>query len=300
MRKVTLSLLVLAAMVAGQGPVTASNGRTQSRVQPDPRHNDQRSESVTPATEGNVSTWRSDRLIAQLFYPPASNSSALRVTGRGRVSEAADLARLVFKFNDTSLESPATGTLFYFKLAQATLTKERLKPIVDALVAAGVPSDAIEVKIVEARPSALPFPLPSTGTQGGAEIRVRIEQPTRDRLEQIVTTANQAAEKQKNLSIASVNVQYSAKDCQALERAAYQAAVRDAQNRAKAIAEAMGARMRRVGSVAEPFYNAYIPACNSNSGGNLPFGGDATTPFDPNAPVEVEITKEIFVSFPVE
>lgn len=93
-------------------------------------------------------------------------------------------------------------------------------------------------------------------------------------------------------------MQYSAKDCQALERAAYQAGVQDAQNRARAIAEAMGGKMRKVGSVAEPFYNAYLPGCNS--GGNLPFGGDAASSYDPNAPVEVEITKEIFVTFPVD
>ncbi|MEW6492485.1 MAG: SIMPL domain-containing protein [Cyanobacteriota bacterium] len=168
----------------------------------------------------------------------------------------------------------------------------------DAIAATGVPADDIQVKITEPRPSALPFPFPSTGSAGGAEVLVTIEQPTRDRLEKIVTAANQAASKNKEISISSVDVQFSTKDCQALEKTAYQAAVQDAQNRARAIAEAMGAKMRRVGSVAEPFYNAYLGGCDSQ--GNLPFGGDSAASYDPNAPIEVEVTKELFVTFPVE
>jgi hypothetical protein len=80
---------------------------------------------------------------------------------------------------------------------QEALSKESLKHVVDALVAIGVPTDAIQVKILKPRPSALPFPFPSTGAEGGAEVRVTINQPTRDRLEQIVTTLSQSASKNK-------------------------------------------------------------------------------------------------------
>jgi hypothetical protein len=191
----------------------------------------------------------------------------LRVPGRGQASEPANTASLVFKFSSNSSLDSQEGTLSYSKLVQEALSKESLKPVVDALVAIGVPADAIQVKILKPRPSALPFPFPSTGAEGGAEVRVTINQPTSDRLEQIVTTLSQSASKNKDYSISSVGVEYSAKDCPALERAAYQAAVQDAQNRASAIAQAMGAKLSRVGSVAEPFYNAYIPACNS--GGNV-------------------------------
>lgn len=299
MRRTAISMLVLTAILTGLGTVTTSRARAASLTERGSRHGDRRSEPAATAPERGVSSPTSDHLTAQLFYPPVSNPQALRVPGRGRASEPANAARLVFKFStNIPSELPAEGTLSYSMVAQEVLNKESLKPVVDALVAIGVPADAIQVKITEPSPSALPFPFPSTGTEGGAEVAVTLNQPTRDRLEQIVTAATQAASKNKNFSISSVGVQYSAKDCQALERAAYQAAVQDAQNRGRAIAEAMGAKMSRVGSVAEPFYNAYLPACNSE--GSLPFGGDATSPYDPNAPVEVEVTKEVFFTFPVD
>lgn len=288
-------------MVTGLGTVTTSRGMAASLAQQGLRYRDRRSEPTTPASENRVSFPTSSRLTAQLFYPPVSNPRALRVTGRGQVSEPANSARLVFKFsNNDSLESQPEGTLSSSKVAPEKLSKESLKPVVDALVAIGVPADAIQVKIIKPRSSALPFPFPSTGTEGGAEIAVTIEQPTRDRLDQVVAVASLAASKNKNFSISSIGVQYSAKDCQALERAAYQAAVQDALNRARAIAQAMGARMSNVGSAAEPFYNAYLPTCNGNAEESLPFGPEAMSPYDPNAPVEVEVTKEMFFAFPVE
>lgn len=299
MTRRAISLLMVTAIVTGLGIATTSSTKAESLAERGNRYRDRRSELAATAIEKHVSSPIRDRMIAQLFYPPVSDPQALRVPGRGRVSQPADLARLVFKFSsNTSLESPPEGTLSYAQVAQQPLTKENLQPIIDALVAIKVPSNAIQVNITEPSSSALPFPFPSTGTAGGAEIAVTIEQPTRDRLEQIVTTASNAADKNQDLAISSVNVQYSKKDCQALERAAYQNAVQDAQNRARAIAEAMGAKMRNVGSVAEPFYNVYLPGCNSE--GSLPFTGDSTSPYNPNAPVEVEVTKEIFVTFPVE
>lgn len=294
MRKVTLLLLALTAIVTGLEAVATRSAKAENLV----KRGNYSSETSSELTATAIP--RSDRiLITQLFYPPVTDPQALRVPGRGRASKPADTARLAFKIGTgASSESLPEGTLSYAQVAQAPVTRETLKPIVDAIAATGVPADAIQVKITEPRPSALPFPFPSTGSAGGAEVVVTIEQPTRDRLEKIVTAANQAVSKNKEISISSVDVQFSAKDCQALERTAYQTAVQDAQTRASAIAQAMGAKMRRVGSVAEPFYNAYLPGCDSQ--GNLPFGGDSAASYDPNAPIEVEVTKELFVTFPVE
>ena len=298
MRRKAIPSLVSAGMIAGLWTAIPSTGRAESLANTHTSNTDQREELVATVTEGAGDLPTSDRLIAQLFYPPVSNPRALRVPGRGQASEPANTASLVFKFSSNSSLDSQEGTVSYSKLVQEALSKESLKPVVDALVAIGVPTDAIQVKILKPRPSALPFPFPSTGAEGGAEVRVTINQPTRDRLEQIVTTVSQSASKNKDYSISSVSVEYFAKDCPALERAAYQAAVEDAQNRASVIAQAMGAKLSRVGSVAEPFYNVYIPACNS--GGSLPFGGDATSPYDPNEPVEVEVTKEMFFTFPID
>ncbi len=285
MRRVATSYLVFMATVVGLGTATIEIGKAESLA--------------ALATEGGASSETSNYLMAQLFYPPVTDPSALRVPGRGRASEPANLGRLIFEFEDSNFpESLPEGTLFYSEVAQKPLTKDSFEAIVDALVASGVTTEAIEVKITSPRPSVLPFPFPSTGTPGSAKILVKVEQPTRERLEPIVTTISEATSKNDSLSISSVNVQYFAKDCEVLERAAYQAAVRDAQNRASAIAEAMGATMRGVGSVAEPFYKVYFSGCNNDA--SLPFVGDDTSPYDPDAPMEIEVNKEIFVTFPVE
>ncbi|HAG84013.1 MAG TPA: hypothetical protein DCL61_23390 [Cyanobacteria bacterium UBA12227] len=179
-----------------------------------------------------------------------------------------------------------------FHEGEGTLTEEKLQPIVDALVRSGVPADTIEVRIIKANFSFF------GGSQGGAEVVVKIETPTRDRLEAIVDTATEAADNIEEILLNTVGVEYAVDDCQVLEQSAYQSAVEDAQNRASSIAQATGAELRQVPSIAEPFYGVFLPGCNSKA--NLPFGTIAASPYDPNAPIEVEVTKDIFVTYTVK
>ena len=58
-----------------------------------------------------------------------------------------------------------------------------------------------------------------------------------------------------------------------------------------------GTEIKRVPSVAEPFYAIFLPGCNSK--GNLPFASKEASPYDPNAPVEVEVSKDIFFTYRV-
>jgi uncharacterized protein YggE len=295
MKSIAIPLLVLAGMVMGIGTATTRQGRAETLValQEDYSHTDR--ELSATATEG-VALSPTRNLTAQLFYPPASDQQAFRVVGKGRASGPADTARIAFKFGSSALESAPDAVLSQFEVVQAVLTRENLQPIVDALVAIGVPTDAIDVKITEAQPSVLPFPFPSTGTEGSAGIVVRLEQPTRDRIEQIVTVTTEAAGKNEVLIVGSVGIEYSVNDCQALEKAAYQAAVNDALNRARAIAEPLGADIG-IPSVAEPFYEIFLPGCSSE--GSFPFA-NSTAAYDPDAPAEVVVTKDIFFSFPVD
>ncbi|HEY9651615.1 MAG TPA: SIMPL domain-containing protein [Coleofasciculaceae cyanobacterium] len=297
MRQIAIPSLVLAAMVMGVETTRTNPSQATSltEIQQNDSHTNQPLASAATKDANLPST--SNHLMAQLFYPPASEQQALRVIGKGRARGAADNAQIQLNFStneDTNIPSEG-GVLFQAEIAQATITKETLQPIVDALVAIGVPADTIEVKITEPQPSVLPFPFPSTGTEGSAGIVVKVEKPTRDRIEQIVKVANDTASKNKDLAVDSVDVQYSVKDCQALEKTAYQAAVNDALNRARAIAEALDAEIS-IPSVAEPFYEVFIPGCNSD--GSLPFRSSPST-YDPDAPLEVVVTKDIFFSFPV-
>lgn len=258
----------------------------------------------------------SDTRVAQMFFPPVSDRHAIMVLGQGQVSLPADTARMEFLFsNSIPSESPSSTSQTrsltlrskqnspFESQPQPTvtpLTKESFKPIVDALVASGVPANAIEVIVTPSSSSSFPFPFP--GSEGGAKVVMKLDKPTRDRLQQIVTVVNEAARKNGKIVVKSVNVRYAMKDCQDLVRAAYQAAVKDARNRAEAIAQAMNVQLGKVPSVAESFfYDLLVPLCSEAT--ELPsflqFGSSGSR-YDPNAPIEVQLRRDIFVTYPIK
>ncbi|MDZ8109641.1 MAG: SIMPL domain-containing protein [Nostoc sp. DedQUE12a] len=253
---------------------------------------------------------------AQLFYPPASDRHSLMVMGQGVVRVPADTAdiQLVFSSKDSNEElqtQPSTlsqvrrATLPILLLnaktpigqipptptleSQKPLTKATLQPIIDSLVANGISADKIQVQV---NPNS---------TEKNAKILVRVEKPTRDRIQEIVGTANKATSKLENLTINNVGVEYAVNDCQALQSSVYQSAMKDAQSRAQALATAMDVKLGAA-SVAEPFYTLFYPSCNSKSGVTLPsFANFLLTPtYDPDAPAEVEMKKDIFVTYTVK
>ncbi|MFN6539138.1 MAG: SIMPL domain-containing protein [Nostoc sp. EkiNYC01] len=250
---------------------------------------------------------------AQLFYPPASDRHSLMVMGQGVVRVPADTAdiELVFSSKDSNdqLETqPSTlsqvrrvtlpSLLLNDKTPmgqisaipslenQKSLTKASLQPIVDSLVANGISADKIQVQVN------------TNTTENNAKILVRVEKPTRDRIQEIVGTANKATSKLENFTIKNVGVEYAVNDCQTLQSSVYQSAMKDAQSRAQALATAMGVKLGTP-SVAEPFYTLFYPSCNSKAGVSLPsFASFLLTPtYDPDAPAEVEMKKDIFVTY---
>ncbi|MBN3879095.1 MAG: SIMPL domain-containing protein [Nostoc sp. JL23] len=262
---------------------------------------------------------------AQLFYPPASDRHSLMVIGQGVVRVPADTAdiELVFSsggsndelqtqpsslpetrrisspsgFGSPSLseqqDRAASPTLvFNYKTAaeplpnKKSLTKATLQPVVDSLVAKGIRADKIQVQI---NPNA---------SENNAKILVRLEKPTRDRVQEIVATANKSTSQIENLSVKSVGVEYAVNDCQALQSSVYQSAMKDAQSRAKALATAMDVKLSTP-SVAEPFYTLFYPSCSSKTGVPLPsFASFLLSPaYNPDAPAEVEMKKDIFVTY---
>ncbi|BAY74046.1 hypothetical protein NIES25_04560 [Nostoc linckia NIES-25] len=253
---------------------------------------------------------------AQLFYPPASDRHSLMVMGQGVVRVPADTAdiELVISSKDSNDELqtqpstlsqvrretlpilllnaktpigqiPSTPTLE----SQKPLSKATLQPLVDSLVANGISADKIQVQV---NPNS---------TENNAKILVRLEKPTRDRIQEIVGAANKATSKLENLTIKNVGVEYAVNDCQALQSSVYQSAMKDAQSRAQALATAMAVKLGAA-SVAEPFYTLFYPSCNSKSGVTLPsFASFLLTPtYDPDAPAEVEMKKDIFVTYTVK
>ncbi|MHC0064027.1 SIMPL domain-containing protein [Nostoc sp. UIC 10890] len=244
---------------------------------------------------------------AQLFYPPVSDRHSLMVIGQGVVRVPADTAdiELVFSSGDSNNEletqpsaipearrlSSRTLLLNYKTAAESlpntkSLTKATLQPVVNSLVAKGIRADKIQVQIS------------TNSSENNAKILVRLEKPTRDRVQEIVATANKATSEVENLSVKSVGVEYAVNDCQALQSSVYQSAMKDAQSRAQALAGAMNVKLD-IPSVAEPFYTLLYPSCSSKSGVPLPsFASFLLSPaYDPDAPAEVEMKKDIFVTY---
>ncbi|MEH1815942.1 MAG: SIMPL domain-containing protein [Nostoc sp.] len=262
---------------------------------------------------------------AQLFYPPASDRHSLMVIGQGVVRVPADTAdiELVFSSGGSNnelqtqpsslpetrrLSSPSgfgspslleqqdraasPSLLFNYKTAAEPLpnkkspTKATLQPVVDSLVAKGIRADKIQVQI---NPNA---------SENNAKILVRLEKPTRDRVQEIVATVNKSTSQIENLSVKSVGVEYAVNDCQALQTSVYQSAMKDAQSRAQALATAMEVKLSTP-SVAEPFYTLFYPSCSSKTGVPLPsFASFLLSPaYNPDAPAEVEMKKDIFVTY---
>ncbi|MBD2564923.1 MULTISPECIES: SIMPL domain-containing protein [Nostoc] len=252
---------------------------------------------------------------AQLFYPPASDRHSIMVIGQGVVKVPADTADIELVFsrgasNDELETQPSslpearrlssrTLLLNYKTAAESlpntkSLTKATLQPVVNSLVAKGIRADKIQVQIS------------SNSSENSAKILVRLEKPTRvsaappleARVQEIVATANKATSEIENLSVKSVGVEYAANDCQALQSSVYQSAMKDAQSRAQALATAMGVKLDTP-SIAEPFYTLFYPSCSSKTGVPLPsFASFLLSPaYNPDAPAEVEMKKDIFVTY---
>ncbi|MBN4001332.1 SIMPL domain-containing protein [Nostoc sp. LPT] len=244
---------------------------------------------------------------AQLFYPPASDRHSLMVIGQGVVRVPADTADIELVFssgssNDQLQTQPSSlpetrpislpTLLLNYKTAaeslpsKKSLTKATLEPIVNSLVAKGIRADKIQVQI---NPNS---------SDNNAKILVRLEKPTRDRVQEIVGTTNKSTSQIENLSVKSVGVEYAVNDCQALQSSVYQSAMKDAQSRAQALATAMEVKLSTP-SVAEPFYTLFYPSCGSKTGVPLPsFASFLLSPvYNPDAPAEVEMKKDIFVTY---
>ncbi|BDI18518.1 hypothetical protein ANSO36C_43200 [Nostoc cf. commune SO-36] len=244
---------------------------------------------------------------AQLFYPPASDRHSLMVIGQGVMRVPADTADIELAFssgasNDELQTQPSAFPEAHRKSSLTLLlndktaaeplsdkkliTKATLQPVVDSLVAKGIRADKIQVQI---NPNS---------SENNAKILVRLEKPTRDRVQEIVATANKSTSQIENLSVKNVGVEYAVNDCQALQSSVYQSAMKDAQSRAQALASAMGVKLD-IPSVAEPFYTLFYPSCSSKTGVPLPsFASFLLSPvYNPDAPAEVEMKKDIFVTY---
>jgi uncharacterized protein YggE len=265
-------------------------------------------------TVGEVVSMPADdrpQLLAQMFYPSANqDEQAVMVLGQGQASVPADTAKIVLNFSSYDpyaefseglilfQEPPATGRLANHESAPVDappLTEVMLRPVVEAIEATGVAADQIEVEVSDDPASDY-----STGNLGS--VIVTLTNPGREQVERIVAAGTNAVSDRDNVYFQDVSVAYAVDDCQALTQAVYSAAVADAQDRASAIASAMGVEIGDVPSIAESPFGLLSSTCADASAGSVPMPfpfNYGTSYYDPEAPAEVELRRDVFVTYPI-
>lgn len=171
------------------------------------------------------------------------------------------------------------------------LTDEQAQPVIDALVAAGIAEDAIEVNISQGFSGAFGL--------GTAEIRVAIEQAELKMMPDLLAAVTAPLE---GLTVDAVNAAYEAADCAPLVRRARKAAAVDAEKQAEGLAEAVGLELGKILLVAQSPVYAGVPGvgCTPLSPG-FQAGGTGTylSVYDPSAPPEVEVYAQLNIAYAI-
>jgi uncharacterized protein YggE len=244
--------------------------------------------------------------VAQVFYPPATpNRQVLMVMGHGQVKRAADKAEVaivLFNYNPyAASENPeAMANL-------KPMTQAMLKPVLEAIAAAGVPAGDLKVKIGSADPipsSTDPF---AYYGEGSAVIQFDLSQPTQQQVEKIMTAVESVTGGDRAVYLQDRYVTYSTTSCDGLAQEAYVAAVADARDRAQVLAGAMKVQLTDVPSVAESSsflpglpYAAIPSPCDLESIPNAAaMGYFSPSSYDPSLPAEVTLQRDLYVTYPI-
>jgi hypothetical protein len=149
----------------------------------------------------------------------------------------------------------------------------------------------VTTKISQPSSQGLPFPIPGISQAGGAEIVVALDNPESEDLDQVMAIVQNVSSDRVNLKTAKVEFQLD--NCAALERETYQAAIEDAQNRAQAIADSIGATLE-MPTVSEPFYTVALPGCSSSA---FSFLNQPQT-YKPGMETKLQLVRQLFLSYP--
>ena len=184
--------------------------------------------------------------------------------------------------------------------------REAVAPAVDALRAAGVAEEDVEVVV---GPLIGDFYGPFG--PGVARLDVALDRPTAERVEELINAATLGAA-EEGLFLGQVGVGYEVADCRSLEREARQAAIADARERAELQADLLGVALGEpvassdMPAVPAAAFAAYFGPIAVGEGGCAPPIATPVTgapisvpPFDPTGEAEVEVYAQISVTFAI-
>jgi uncharacterized protein YggE len=243
-----------------------------------------------------------DTRLAQLFYPPASDRQSIGVTGQGHARVPADLARMEVVLTNRNPQERGYPATAEAATAEPTkpqepkpITEAALTDIIKALQAAGIPESKIKVTLNPIESNKFRYLSRNTA------IAIELDKPTQTRVNQIVKVLNTAVSRQSDrtsIYLEDVYVQYVVNSCEAVEDAAYLAAMKDAKLRAGALAKSMGVQLADVPSVAElPFLGRFYSPCSQEPDIAGAIFRRPASPYNPETPAEVEVYREIAVTY---
>ena len=217
-------------------------------------------------------------------------AEGITVSGYGVATAAADLALIEFYFGTYAVRPETSDETGGGTSSQVTdgapITESDLQPVIDAVVAAGVPREDIEFL---------------TGAYydyywSYATLRVRVTDV--DALDTVVNAAVGASQSLTDFTLQSTSASYMVQDCAPLERAALQAAVEDAGQRAGAFADVLAVSR---GPIVAAYDYAYSPfggsACDVGYAGPYPLGG-AT--YSEGQSREVQVYTSVLITYAIQ
>jgi len=171
--------------------------------------------------------------IAQAFSMPAG----LTAVGSGLATAPADVAVIYLNYYSNYYPQPSEDPNTPPPLPPAA-TAADIKPVIDALVAAGAIAGDVEAN-------------PDPNAAGSFRVRVKFDKPTQAKVQALVAAANTAASKNNKFSTGGAQVGYFTNNCPALETEARRLAMADARSRSSALATTAGVDLGRLTSVTE-------------------------------------------------
>ncbi len=168
----------------------------------------------------------------------------------------------------------------------APISEADLQPVVDAILAQGVPQTDIEVL-----PSPKYDPYASSAT-------IRVTVRSLDALGGIIDAATNAAATLQNIALQNTGVIYTVSDCPSLERQAMTAAVEDANERAGVFAGALGVGLGPVIGASHYTYSPFgLSPCDASIGGPVPLGG---APYVQGGSSEVQLVANVAITYAIQ
>lgn len=241
---------------------------------------------------------------AQAQQAAGASTEGITVIGYGKSSAPAETAVIQIVASEQEFGAPRPPDP---DAIPGEAERKAIRPMVDALKAAGVAEN--DIRVVVSLVVGLYY---GPGGPGVTRVDVSVDNPTPDRIDELLSAAVVGAA-EENLVVAQVGVGYGVADCAPLELEARRTALEDARTRAGIQADLLGVQLGAPVSTADTpvnyseafsaYYGPFSPtgvACSPPA--PVPTAGSpiSVPPYDPTDQAEVNVFAQMSVTFGYE